>query len=146
MIMSARTTVSRRIFGVSLAFVVSVVCAPVLAQGWEVSPSIYASVLATDNIGLAPDALKESDTSYELSPQLVLSREGPRLQLNSRYRMQARRFEDNSQNDQIFHNLNLSSNLDGGGRSRWRECVGQHFATTHRPQPGHRCHDRQPRG
>ena len=94
-----------------MAFVFAAVCTPVLAQGWEISPSIYASVLATDNVGLTPDALKESDRSYELSPQLVLNREGPRLQLNSFYRMQARRFDENDQNDQIFHNLNLSSNL-----------------------------------
>ncbi len=81
------------------------------AQGWQISPSIYTSVLVTDNINLTNDDLKVDDTSYEISPGLLLSRIGPRWTFNSNYQMQARRFSSTSENDQVFHNLNLSSNF-----------------------------------
>lgn len=80
-------------------------------QGWVFSPSIYASMLYTDNINLTNDDIKIDDASYEISPSMLLARNGPRWTLNTNYQMQARRFSSTSENNQVFHNLSLTSNL-----------------------------------
>ncbi|MFK8017450.1 MAG: TIGR03016 family PEP-CTERM system-associated outer membrane protein [Gammaproteobacteria bacterium] len=87
---------------------------PTMAQtgdtGWDFAPSIYVGYTFTDNVQLAPDDAAVEDSSYEITPRLAVTHQGPRWNLDSSYRLQSRRFDKTSFNDQVFHNLDLTSN------------------------------------
>lgn len=88
----------------------------VLASGavhaqWEITPSVYTSVLHTDNIGLQNDENKLDEISYEVSPRLILNHTGPRFRMNSNYQLQARQFKEFDENNQIFHNLDMNASM-----------------------------------
>lgn len=85
--------------------------ASVAEAQWEFQPSIYTGVLWTDNLGLQPEGQKRDDLSFEVSPSLLMTHKGPRFTLDSNYILQARQFKENDQNDQVFHNLDLTADF-----------------------------------
>ena len=116
--MSSKIKTTRRMFAASSLVVSMGMGLPATAGDWQITPSIYTSVLHSDNLGLQPDEVKQSGQSYELSPQIVVNKEGQRFRLNSNYRLQMRRaggsFDDMAggnrlQADQNFHSLNLAT-------------------------------------
>ncbi|MFK7886880.1 MAG: TIGR03016 family PEP-CTERM system-associated outer membrane protein [Gammaproteobacteria bacterium] len=95
--------------GVFLALLLVLGTTTAVQAQWEYEPSIYTGVLWTDNLGLQPDGNQRDDLSYEVRPSLLLTHRGPRFTLDSNYILQARRFQENDENDQVFHNLNFRS-------------------------------------
>jgi hypothetical protein len=79
------------------------------AAPWEFTPRVAVGQIWTDNIELAPDDLEESERITELRPGFTLGTEGPRVRLDLDYELQVLRFDDFSELDESYHQL------DGNG-------------------------------
>ncbi len=84
------------------------------ADQWEIAPSILIGAEYTDNFGLTSEA-RESGVVYEARPQLLVSREGRKLDATINYRFQTLFGDENSQranNNDDFHYLNALANYE----------------------------------
>ena len=98
-------------FDIALAVVALAAPAAVGAAPWEFTPRVAAGQLWTDNIRLAPDGLEESDWITELRPGFTLGTEGPRVRLDLDYDLQALWFNDFSELDDTYHQLDGNGNF-----------------------------------
>ncbi|MEM6640223.1 MAG: hypothetical protein AAF610_10000 [Pseudomonadota bacterium] len=101
----------RTVFAATLALA----CSPAAAQ-WDVRPSIFTSVLYTDNVGFRnglflfdDDSGQTDDISYAVTPRIAISREGARWNLESTYQVQVRRFVEFDENRENLQNFQLES-------------------------------------
>lgn len=93
-----------------------VVCALVLPVGaaaapWDFAPRVALGQTWTDNVNLSESEVEESEWITELKPGFTLSTEGPRSRVSLDYDLQALWFADNSDFDDVYHQLNGDGNF-----------------------------------
>jgi len=82
----------------------------VLAEGWDIEPSIKVASTYSDNINLEPDG--DSDVALEISPGIHLSRESRRLIVDLDYSLQNLFFVDDSDLNSTNHRLSAYANAE----------------------------------
>jgi hypothetical protein len=95
----------------ALAAAVVAIPAAVGAAPWEFTPRVAAGQVWTDNIRLAPDGVEESEWITELRPGFTLATAGPRVRLDLDYDLQALWFNDFSELDDTYHQLDGNGNF-----------------------------------
>lgn len=90
---------------VALVAVIVLTPAITIAAEWNIEPRVAIGGIWTDNVALAPDGLEESEWITELRPGITLSAEGRRSSVELDYEMQVLKFSDNSDLDDIYHQL-----------------------------------------
>lgn len=78
----------------------------VLAERWQLTPSLSLSETWTDNLELAPDSREESAFVTTVAPGVSLSGGGARLQGDLAYGLSAVFEHTDEGSDELFHNLN----------------------------------------
>ena len=78
---------------------------PATAAEWDFTPLLGASVTWTDNVTAAGKGDEESEFITALEPGFRLGVQGPRSNLSLNYRAQALWYSDNSDFNDVFHNL-----------------------------------------
>ena len=96
---------------VAIAAAVALSAGTVNAADWEFTPRVNASQNWTDNVTAAPDGLEESEWITAVSPGFTLAMDGPRGELDLSYDAQALWYWDNSDFDDVFHNLDGTGQL-----------------------------------
>ena len=96
-----------------LALATGALALPVMAGAaqWDFTPRVAAGVTYTDNVSLAPSNLEESEFITELRPGFELSTTGPRARVSLDYEAQALWFADNSDFNDVYHQLAGNSNF-----------------------------------
>ncbi len=79
------------------------------AGNWNIEPVISIDETYSDNISLAPSGSEQGDLITSISPGFTLNRKGRRLDFGLTYSLQKLLYLDNSQNDDVFKNLNINS-------------------------------------
>ena len=82
-----------------------VTVAPVMAAEWDFTPRISGGVTWTDNVEAAGDAEEESEFITSVEPGFRLELRGPRAEMALDYGAQALWYQDNSEFDDVYHNL-----------------------------------------
>lgn len=72
---------------------------------WELQPSVHAGVTFSDNISLDRRGAERDDIFYEVTPGVVLKRNGERLQLDLNYRLQSLTYQDSDESNEVAHYL-----------------------------------------
>jgi uncharacterized protein (PEP-CTERM system associated) len=92
---------SRHLLGLALL-------APALAWGgdWKVTPSLTLSELYSDNPDLAGHGQEQSDWITEISPRVMVRREGARMNVQADYMMTGLLYASESSRNDILHRLN----------------------------------------
>jgi len=85
-------------------------CDNALAAKWEVTPTITADYIYTDNINLSTNN-KTGDAVFALTPGISLSGKGGHVELEGSYNLQVIRYRDNNEADDEYHSGNLSANF-----------------------------------
>ena len=80
--------------------------APADAADWTFTPRAALNGIWTDNIALAESSSEESEWITELRPGFLLEVDGARAQAQLDYDLQALWYADNSELDDIYHQLN----------------------------------------
>ncbi|MFP5392407.1 MAG: hypothetical protein ACLGI6_12835, partial [Gammaproteobacteria bacterium] len=75
-----RARVRPRLAPVATA-VMALLAAPASRAGWDVRPALQVRETFTDNVGLQPKPLDDSQLVTELIPSLALVHRGPRFQM-----------------------------------------------------------------
>jgi hypothetical protein len=96
-----------------LALATGALALPVTAGAaqWDFTPRVAAGQVWTDNVNLAPSDLEESEWITELRPGFELSTIGPRARVSLDYEAQALWFADNSDFNDVYHQLVGNSNF-----------------------------------
>lgn len=81
------------------------------AADWTFTPRVALTGIWTDNISLAAEAQRESEWITELKPGFLLEADGRRVQAQLDYNLQALWYADNSQLDDVYHQLNGTADL-----------------------------------
>lgn len=81
------------------------------AADWTFTPRVALTGIWTDNIALAERSLEESDWITELKPGFLLAVDGRRVQAQLDYDLQALWYADNSELDDVYHQLNGTADL-----------------------------------
>ena len=100
----ARAGRRRALIG-SLACCAVLAGAPAAAAEWEFTPRVSAGGTWTDNVTAADSGFEESEFITELSPGFNLGLNGPRAEMSLDYSAQALWYQDNSDFDDVYHNL-----------------------------------------
>lgn len=79
------------------------------AKNWNIEPEISVNETYSDNIALAPSGSEQGDLITSINPGFSINREGRRLDFGLTYTLQKLLYLDNSQNNDVFHNLNIDS-------------------------------------
>jgi len=82
------------------------------AAEWSVKPSLNLIENYSDNVRRSPKGQEQSDWISQLSPGLILTGDGPKLKLNTRYTMQKLLYAKNKQSDSTRHNLNANAHSE----------------------------------
>ena len=89
----------------SAALAMTLAAGPAAAAEWDFTPRLGASATWTDNVTAAGKGDEESEFITALEPGFRLGVQGPRADLSLDYRAQALWYNDNSDFDDVFHNL-----------------------------------------
>ncbi|MGD8309621.1 MAG: TIGR03016 family PEP-CTERM system-associated outer membrane protein, partial [Chromatiales bacterium] len=81
------------------------------AGDWTLTRGVGLLEVYTDNISLTEES-PESEFITQLSPNVRLSGEGRRVQLDFAYTLRAIHYASNSDEDDIRHNLRAASTLE----------------------------------
>ncbi|ACL73467.1 hypothetical protein Tgr7_2389 [Thioalkalivibrio sulfidiphilus HL-EbGr7] len=109
--------------GLVVLFCCAVIVAPVCSANWELTPSVAVGVIYSDNINLEPRGQENADLVMEVTPGIDASFDGRRVDADIRYRLQSYFYRDNSDLDEVFHQLSARGTaelsdetfyLDGG--------------------------------
>jgi uncharacterized protein (PEP-CTERM system associated) len=112
-----------RSLALAAAALATLAAANARAETWDIVPALRVTETYSDNIALAPDALKRSDWVTQVIPSLSVSATGPRLRFNANYAPEFLHYADTQLDDNVFQrgnallNAELARNLffvDGG--------------------------------
>ena len=78
------------------------------AQEWEYGVDVDLGVVRSDNVFLADEGDERWDTVYLVSPEFYAEVDRDRLEANLRYRPQAVFFNDYSESDEVYHQVDAS--------------------------------------
>ena len=78
---------------------------PAGAIEWNFAKRVETGVFYTDNVRAAPDGFEESEWVYSLQPGITVGATSPRGRMDLRYDAQALWYQDNSEFDDIYHNV-----------------------------------------
>lgn len=95
-----------------LASALAAGCGVAQAASWEFAPQLTVGATYTDNVELAPEGLDESEFVTEIRPSLVLRRDGGRFDAELGYQLQHFMFSRDSDRNESYHNLTLSSSSE----------------------------------
>ncbi|HEV7815139.1 MAG TPA: TIGR03016 family PEP-CTERM system-associated outer membrane protein, partial [Janthinobacterium sp.] len=93
-------------FIVPIALLVLIQPPPAGAADWTFTPTLRLREAYSDNVFLAPAPLAQGDFINEISPGIAVTADGPRLQLNAAYTLQALIYA--RQPDRSYHQLAAS--------------------------------------
>ncbi|MDH5181182.1 MAG: TIGR03016 family PEP-CTERM system-associated outer membrane protein [Gammaproteobacteria bacterium] len=88
---------------------VAVICSYGEVYAINFVPRVVVSETYNDNVNLAPGNIAEEDYITQLNPGLNISSEGSRSQTQFDYRMQNIYYQNNSENDDTYHQATLNS-------------------------------------
>ena len=89
----------------SAALAMTLAASPAAAAEWDFTPRLSASGTWTDNVTAAGKGDEESEFITALQPGFRFGLQGPRADLSLDYSAQALWYRDNSEFDDVFHNL-----------------------------------------
>ena len=90
---------------VSVAAGLFLAVSPAGAADWDFTPRVALGQTWTDNISLAADGFEESEWITEFTPGFLLEVEGQRVEAELNYDLQALWYADNSDFNDIYHQL-----------------------------------------
>jgi uncharacterized protein (PEP-CTERM system associated) len=82
------------------------------AETWRITPSLSVVETLTDNVNLAPDGLKRSDSITQIVPGIRIDGTGARLKLNLNYQMNNILYARESSSNTIQHYLSSGATLE----------------------------------
>jgi hypothetical protein len=79
----------------------------------EITSSVDASAVYTDNLSLAPDGLEQSDVVFRIDPSLGIEHQSQRTNLQLRYVFSQLLYKDSAENSASFHDglANFSADI-----------------------------------
>ncbi len=81
------------------------------ATGWQIVPTAGLGVLYTDNVALVPEN-EEDESITELLLGISARRDGGRLSADVNYGVQGLAYDEHSERDDVFHNLDANATLE----------------------------------
>jgi len=97
---------------VSLAVLVLVVSSNTPAADWKIEPNVSVAGTYTDNVTLSVEGNETSDFITELVPGIRVSATGSRLDLSLIYNIQGVYYRENSDLNDVFHQLDARANAE----------------------------------
>ncbi|WP_018936878.1 TIGR03016 family PEP-CTERM system-associated outer membrane protein [Thioalkalivibrio sp. ALJ24] len=88
-----------------LAGIVALAAGPLAASDWDITPRVSTSLEWTDNVTLAPRGEETSDFIGTLRPGISFRQEGPRMDTQIDYNLNARFHASESREDRTTHSL-----------------------------------------
>ncbi len=89
------------------------VAAPLAWGGeWRITPRLEVRQTVTDNVTLAPQGQEESDAVTEINPIISMRGTGRRLNLNLNYRLQSLFYAQDSDRNDVRHQLGATANVE----------------------------------
>src|SRR4051794_20527771 len=73
------------------------------AAQWEVVPAVSLVETYTDNVTLASDAAKKSDSVTQLIPSISVAATGDRLRFKAVYRPEFTYYAEGAEQNKVFH-------------------------------------------
>ena len=101
----------KRLLSMSVALPALLSC-PAWAAKWDIVPTLSVAETYTDNVSLAPNALKQSDWVTQVTPGISMTATGARLKFNASYNPQITYYAQGSQGNQIYQQLNATGNAE----------------------------------
>lgn len=98
--------------GALLVATLSLIAVPAQANKTEVTPLFGVTLTRTDNVSLAPDSSKQSDTILQLVPGIAIASTGPRLRLSASYTPEILHYDRLEREENVFHRGNATGTLE----------------------------------
>jgi uncharacterized protein (PEP-CTERM system associated) len=88
------------------------VCCPAGAAKWDIVPTVLVTETYTDNVALAPSALKQGDWVTEITPAISVAATGARLKLHATYDPQILYYARGEQYNEIYQRLDATGSAE----------------------------------
>lgn len=108
---SAARRVRKRFLPLSAALPVLLTC-PAWAAVWDITPTLTVGEIYTDNLSLAPDALRRSEWITQVTPGLSIAATGARAKFNAQYAPEAVYYARGQNDNEVFQRGNVSGNAE----------------------------------
>ena len=95
-----------------LSLSAALLACPAWAAKWDVVPTLSVGETYTDNLSLAPDALKGRDWVTQVTPGISISATGPRLRFNATYAPEFIYYARAQEDHKVNQRLNATGNAE----------------------------------
>lgn len=85
---------------------------PAWAAKWDFVPTLSVQETYTDNLSLAPDALKQSDWVTQVIPGISIAATGARLRFNATYAPELTYYARGQNDNQVYQRLNATGTAE----------------------------------
>jgi len=94
------------------ASLIPVVISPCWGAQWVITPAVDASGIYSDNIGRQPPGNETDDVVTRLAPRLSARTRTARLEAEVDYRLEMVNYQENSDNNAVFHQLQADTTTE----------------------------------
>jgi len=85
---------------------------PAWAAKWEIVPALSVRETYTDNLSLAPDAVKQGRWVTQVTPGISIAATGARLRFNATYAPEVTYYTRGQEDNQVYQRLNATGNAE----------------------------------